>query len=95
MEVSVQGPTNTMTLLPWILLHAALVVLGGQQCFEDAVAAGERRNLSDNGESFPFAMWVPTWASGTLTSAVVGILVEAWNRQTKFVLGLLVRGKSV
>jgi len=67
-----------MTLYPWILLHAALAVLDGQQCFEDAVAAGKRRNLSDteSGESFPFAMWVPTWASGTLTSAVVGILVE-------------------
>lgn len=85
-----------MTLYPWILLHATLVVLG-QQCFEDAVAAGQRRNLSDteSGESFPFAMWVPTWASGTLTSAVVGILVEAWvPGQTKFVVGLLIRGKS-
>lgn len=85
-----------MTLYPWILLHATLVVLDGQQCFEDAVAAGQRRNLSDteSGESFPFAMWVPTWASGTLTSAVVGILVEAWVGQTKFVVGLLIRGKS-
>ena len=80
-----------MTLYPWILLHATLVVLDGQQCFEDAVAAGQRRNLSDteSDESFPFAMWVPTWASGTLTSAVVGILVEAWvPGQTKFVVGL-------
>lgn len=46
-------------------------------CFPDGVPESQRVNLTNSdGESYPVGIWVPSWAAGVSTSAVMRLLVQ-------------------
>eukprot|EP00435_Cladocopium_sp_Y103_P030818 s1196_g7.t1 len=68
------GCMGLLTLISTVFFIAPLVE---SLCFSDGIPESDRVNLTNSdGESYPVGIWVPSWAAGVSTSAVMQVLVE-------------------